>query len=150
MSITFSRSGMIPCPNPSVRRIPRDSTASGKEPVTCGSQVIAGVDSLSWLKISRAGLLDRDAVEVVERSFGSDIDASETLWLESPPSPRRRFAGLIPRDEDDIALLFRIFARDWGLVGADDDDSGARETADIWSSQFSILSDDELDIGKKW
>lgn len=79
LCITFSPSGMIPCPNPSVRRIPRDSTASGKVPVTCGSQIIAGVKSLSWLKISRAGLLDRDAVEVVERSFGSDTDASETL-----------------------------------------------------------------------
>lgn len=79
LSNTFSPSGITPCPNPTVRRFRKDSTASGKNPVACGSQIIAGVESLSWLNISRAGLLDRDAVEVVERSFGSDTDASEAL-----------------------------------------------------------------------
>lgn len=128
---------MTPCPNPTVRRFRRDSTASGKDPVACGSQINTGVESLSWLTISRVGLLDRDAVEPVERSFVSDIDASEALLLESPPSPRHRFAGLTPHDEDDLVFLFfsffffsRMPARDCGLVGSDDDSSGAREIAD--------------------
>lgn len=137
LSNTFSPSGMIRFPDPSVRRIPRESTASGKDPVACGSQIIAGVESLCWLKISRAWLLDCNAAEEVERGFvksgSSDIDASEAIWFEPLPSPRLRFEGLIPRDENDIALLFCMPARDW-------------ETPDTWSSQFSILTDDELDI----